>query len=90
MKKIALLFLSFLFFVSTLYGEEKEVDFEVKSGMEIIGGEERPKVFFFLPPPVITFEKRKVDLNYFLDNDLFKKDLKGFQKEDSKDVSDIR
>gem|GEM_PF-4284031 len=90
MKKIILLLLMLLVVAFKASAEDKSVDFEIKTGLEIIGAKEVPRVIFFLPPLELKMEKRKVKNSYFLDKTLIEEDFKGLINEEVKDVSNVR
>lgn len=79
-----------LLFATNIFAEDKSVDFEVKSGLEIIGAKEAPRIMFFLPPLELEMKRVKVKHNYFLNKTLLEEDLKDLLDEEDKDVSNIR
>lgn len=90
MKKMTLCLFAFLFFTTPLFAEERGVDFEIKSGLEIIGAKESPRVIFFLPPLELKVWKNPVKNVYFIDKSLIEEDIKGLILEEVKDASNIR
>lgn len=90
MKSILTIISIILLFAGFAYGEEREVDFEINKGLEIIGGKESPRVLFFLAPLKFNWEKKNIDSSFFINKEFLTKDLKGLFNEEVKDVPDVR
>lgn len=90
MKSVMFVFFVILTTTSIIFAEDRIVDFEVKSGLEIIGAKESPRVIFFLPPLEFKFHKKPMKSSYLINKSLIEEDLKGLIIEEVKDVSNVR
>ncbi len=67
-----------LIFCSSSYPQEIIYDFDIKKGFEILGTEERPRVIFFIPELKLPLEKRPLEINFTLKENLISKDIEDF------------
>lgn len=67
-----------LIFCSSSYSQEITYDFDIKKGFEILGTEERPRVIFFIPELKLPLEKKPLEINFILKENLISKDIEDF------------